>query len=174
MKLKTMAALAVVAGVAGAGIAVKVRAANDAFTFPADYAKGVQYLTVDKPNKQVHIFYAPRAAIEAAKAGKPMPEGTVFVGEHYNAKLDAQGNPEKDANGRFIKTDLRQYAVMRKEKGWGGEYPADKRNGDWEYRIFTKDLTWNDKVPAGVCLDCHLPKASQDFVWSYDDLKKAQ
>ena len=174
MKSTSMAALAVVAGFVATGIAVQVRAANDKFTFPEDYAKGVEYLSVDKPSKQVHVFYAPRAAIDAAKAGKPMPEGTVFTGVHYNAKLDAQGNPEKDANGRFIRADLRQYAVMRKEKGWGGEYAADKRNGDWEYRIFTKDHAWNDKVPAGVCLDCHLPKASQDFVWSYDDLKKAK
>ena len=174
MKITSMAALAVAAGLVGAGVAVQVRAANDKFTFPADYAQGVEYLTVDKPSKQIHVFYAPRAAIEAARAGKPMPEGTVFTGVHYNAKLDAQGNPEKDANGRFIRADLRQYAVMRKEKGWGGEYPAEKRNGDWEYRIFTADHQWNDKVPAGVCLDCHLPKASNDFVWSYDQLKAAK
>jgi hypothetical protein len=169
-----MAALTIAAGLIGAGVAAQVRAANDKFTFPADYAKGVEYLTVDKPNKQIHVFYAPRAAVEAARAGKPMPDGTVFVGVHYNAKLDAQGNPEKDANGRFVRADLRQYAVMRKEKGWGGEYPADKRNGDWEYRIFTADKQWNDKVQAGVCLDCHLPKASNDFVWSYDQLKAAK
>lgn len=107
----SMAALAAAAGFVGAGVAVQ--AANDKFTFPDDFDKGVQYLTVDKPSKQVHVFYAPRAAIDAAKAGKPMPEGTVFVSVQYNAKLDAQGNPEKDANGRFIKADLRQYAVMR-------------------------------------------------------------
>src|ERR1043166_8436295 len=29
---------------------------------------------------------------------------------------------------------------------WGGEYPPEKRNGEWEYRIFTKDHEWNDKV----------------------------
>ena len=96
------------------GVAMQVRAANDKFTFPADYASGVEYLSVDKPNKQVHVFYASRGAIEAAKAGKPMPDGTVFTGVHYNAKLDADGNPVKDANGRFIRADLRQYAVMRK------------------------------------------------------------
>jgi len=173
MKITSMVAVAACAGLA-AGIAMQVRAANDKFTFPADYAKGVEYLSVDKPNKQVHVFYASPEAIAAAKAGKPMPEGTVFTGVHYNAKLDAQGNPEKDANGRFIKADLRQYAVMRKEKGWGADYPADKRNGEWEYRIFTADHQWNDKVPAGVCLDCHLPKASQDYVWSYDALKAAK
>jgi Cytochrome P460 len=170
MKAKFLAALAVGALTASA---IGVRAANDQFTFPSNFAEGVEYLTVDKPNKQVHVFFAPQAAIEAAKAGKPMPEGTVFTGVHYNAKLDKDGNPEKDANGRFIKGDLRQFAVMRKEKGWGAEYPAEKRNGDWEYRIFTKDHAWNDKVQAGVCLDCHLPKASQDFVWSYDALKAA-
>jgi len=173
MKITSMVAVAACAGLA-AGIAMQVRAANDKFTFPADYAKGVEYLSVDKPSKQVHVFYASPEAIAAAKAGKPMPEGTVFTGVHYNAKLDAQGNPEKDANGRFIKADLRQYAVMRKEKGWGADYPADKRNGEWEYRIFTADHQWNDKVPAGVCLDCHLPKASNDFVWSHDQLKAAK
>ena len=173
MKITSMAALAVAAGLIGAGVALQVRAANDKFAFPENYAQGVEYLTVDKPSKQIHVFYAPRAAIEAAKAGKPMPEGTVFTGVHYNAKLDAQGNPEKDANGRFIRADLRQYAVMRKEKGWGGEYPAEKRNGEWEYRIFTADRQWNDKVQAGVCLDCHLPKASNDFVWSHDQLRAA-
>ena len=171
MQGKILAALAIGALAASA---IALRAANDKFTFPSDFAEGVEYLSVDKPSKQVHVFYAPHAAIEAAKTGKPMPDGTVFTGVHYNAKLDAQGNPEKDASGRFIKTDLRQFAVMRKQKGWGGEYPADKRNGDWEYRIFTSEHQWNDKVPAGVCLDCHLPKASQDFVWSYDALKAAQ
>src|SRR6478672_13660129 len=114
MKANILAAVAVGGLVASA---IAVRAANDQFTFPEDYAKGVEYLSVDKPSKQVHVFYAPRAAIEAAKAGKPMPEGTVFTGVHYNAKLDKDGNPEKDANGRFIRGDLRQYAVMRKEKG---------------------------------------------------------
>ena len=174
MKFTSMAALAVAAGLAGAGLAVQVRAANDQFTFPQDFAKGVEYLTVDKPNKQVHVFYAPRAAIEAARAGKPMPDGTVFTGVHYNAKLDADGNPVKGPDGRFIKDTLRQYAVMRKEKGWGADYPAEKRNGEWEYRIFTTDHQWNDKVQAGVCLDCHLPKATQDFVMSYENLKAAK
>ncbi len=173
MKTKSMAALAAVAGLAGAVLAVQVRAANDKFAFPESFDKGVQYLTVDKPNKQVHVFYAPQAAIDAAKKGEPMPDGTVFTGVHYEAQLGPDGNPLKDANGRFLKGKLLRYAVMEKEKGWGSEYPADKRNGDWEYRIFTPEHAWNDKVAATPCLECHLPKAGQDFVWSYDDLKKA-
>jgi hypothetical protein len=172
MKTKFQAALAVGALAASA---IAVHAADDKFTFPTTYQQDTaEYLAVDKPSKQVHVLYASRAAIEAAKAGKPMPDGTVFVDAHYNARLDKDGNPEKDANGRFIRADLRQYAVMRKEKGWGADYPADKRNGEWEYRVFTPEHKWNDKVSADACLGCHLPQASQDFVMSYDALKAAK
>lgn len=170
MKAKLLAALAAGALTASA---IGVRAANDKFTFPATFAEGVEYLSVDKPSKQVHVFYAPQAAIDAAKKGVPMPEGTVFTGVHYNAKVDADGNPVKGPDGRFVKDSLRQFAVMEKQKGWGEDRPADKRNGEWEYRIFAADHSPNDKVNTGVCFECHLPKASNDFVWSYDDLKKA-
>jgi hypothetical protein len=35
-------------------------------------------MTVDKPSKQVHEFYAAPASIEAARTGEPMP-GTAAV-----------------------------------------------------------------------------------------------
>jgi len=166
MKITSMVALAAAAGLC-VGIAMQVRAANDKFTFPADFAGGVEYLSVDKPNKQVHVFYASRAAIEAAKAGKPMPDGTVFTGVHYNAKLDAQGNPEKDANGRFIKGDLNGYAVMEKRTGWGSEYPDNLRNGEWEYQAFTPAKAVNAAAKLNTCFECHLPKKSDDYVFLY-------
>ena len=175
--LKSSSFLPIATALVGVGVfalATQVRAGGDKVKFPDGFDKGVLYTTVDRAdNKQYRELYTSQAAIDAAKKGQPMPDGTVVTLVQYKAKLDAQGNPEKDANGRFIKDTLRQYAVMRKEKGWGADYPADKRNGEWEYRIFTADHQWNDKVPAGVCLDCHLPKASQDFVWSYENLKKA-
>ena len=103
-----------------------------------------------------------------------MPYGTIFVIVFYNAKLGADGNPLKDANGRFIRDTLACHTAMRKEKGWGAEYPPEKRNGEWEYRVFTADRQWNDKVDVVErCLGCHLPKAAQDYAWSYDELKKA-
>jgi hypothetical protein len=43
----------------------------------------------------------------------------------YKARVDASGNPEKDANGRFIKGDLIAYTVMEKRTGWGAEYADD-------------------------------------------------
>ena len=37
-----------------------------------------------------------------------------------------QGNPEKDANGRFIKNNIIAYTVMEKRAGWGTEYPDER------------------------------------------------
>jgi hypothetical protein len=173
IRLKYAAISAAIGVALAVGLAVQVRAGADKVAFPENYAKGVKYLVVDKPNKQVHEFYAPVAAIEAARKGEPMPDGTVFIGVQYNAKLDADGNPVKGADGRFIKADLRGYGVMEKHTGWGTEYPAEKRNGEWEYRAFTPDKNPNEKVNLGACFECHMPQAKQDFVHSYDRLKTA-
>jgi hypothetical protein len=173
IKRKYTSVTAVIGAAAGLGLAVEVWADADKVAFPENYASGVKYLVVDKPSKQVHEFYASPAAIEAARRGEPMPNGTVITGVRYNAQLDGDGNPVKDSNGRFIKADLRAYAVMEKRSGWGIDYPAEKRNGEWEYRVFTADKNPNDKVNLGPCFECHKPQANQDFLHSYDKLKTA-
>jgi len=62
----------------------------------------VLYTTVDRAdNKQYRELYTSPAAVAAAKKGEPLPDGTVITLVQYKAKLDAAGNPEKDANGRF-------------------------------------------------------------------------
>jgi hypothetical protein len=163
---------AVVAG-AGVSLVLQVHAGADKVAFPENYAAGVKYLVVDKPSKQVHEFYATPAAIEAARQGQEMPDGTFFIGVHYNAQLGGDGNPIKGPDGRFVKADLRGYAVMQKRNGWGAEYPDEKRNGNWEYRYFNADKTPNEKVNLGACFECHKPLAKQDFVFSYESLKTA-
>ena len=111
-------------GLAATTVTVTVRDGGDKVMFPENYAKGVLYTTVDRPdNKQFRELYAPKEAIDAQKAGKPIPSGTVLTMVNYKAKLGADGNPEKDANGRFIKTDeIAGIAVMEKRTGWGAEY----------------------------------------------------
>jgi hypothetical protein len=156
--------------------AVRARAGGVLVAFPENYAAGVLYTTVDRPdNKQYRELYvSPRSALEAAKKGEPLPSGTVLTLVQYAAKLDAQGNPEKDANGRFIKTNIVAYAVMEKRDGWGKEYPDTVRNGEWEYRAFKADKTPNTAANLTACFTCHKPlDAKQDFVFSYDKLKTA-
>jgi len=143
--------------------------------FPAEYAKGAVYLTLDRPeNKQVREYYTSQTAIDAAKKGAPLPTGTVITVVQYAAQVDAQGNPAKDPGGRFIKTNTIQgYTVMEKQAGWGGEYPEAKRNGEWEYQAFRADKTANPNANLDSCFNCHKPQASNDFVYSYDKMKVA-
>jgi hypothetical protein len=161
----------------GLAFTVAVRAGGDNVKFPANYAKWVLYTTVDRPdNKQYREIYITQFAFDQVKAGKPLPSGSAITMVNYKAKLNAAGEPEKDANGRFIKTDeIAGILVMEKRMGWGAEYPADMRNGEWEYQAFKADGTVNDKADLKACFTCHLQKvANQDFVFTLDKLKAAK
>lgn len=131
-----------IAALAAVSLTVAVRAGGDKIAFPENYAKGVLYTTVDRPdNKQYRELYSTPEAVEALKAGKAIPSGTVLTLVQFKAKLDAAGEPEKDANGRFIKGDLIGYTVMEKRTGWGAEYADDIRNGEWESRQTRRSTT---------------------------------
>jgi hypothetical protein len=167
--------LIVVLGAGGVALAVTAQAGGDKVAFPADYAKGVVYMTLDRPeNKQVREYYASQVAADAAKKGEPLPQGTVITVAQYAAQLDPQGNPAKDAGGRFIKTaNIVGYTVMEKRAGWGTEYPEAQRNGEWEYQAFRADKTPNPTANLTACFNCHKPQATQDYVFSYQSLKTA-
>ena len=170
-----LAVFAALAGAAAATSIVAARAGGDKITFPASYDKGVMYWSFDRAdNKQHREYYAPAAAIDAAKKGQPLPHGTVLTMLQYSTKLGADGNPEKDANGKFIKDKLVAYAVMQKGAGWGAEYPDDMRNGEWEYQVFAPDKNVNDKANLKACFGCHKPKASADYLFTLEQLKAAK
>jgi hypothetical protein len=164
-------------GAAATALAVtgSVLAGGDKIVFPENHAQGVLYATVDRAdNKQFRELYVNNAAaLEAAKKGEPLPNGTVLTLVQYAAKLDAQGNPEKDANGRFMKTNVVGFAVMEKRAGWGAEYPENIRNGEWEYQAFKPDKTVNTAANLTNCFTCHKPLDKEDFVFSYDRMKAA-
>src|SRR5262245_21613398 len=103
--IRKCAGVLAVFGVGVAALAVTAHAGGDKVAFPADYTKGVVYLTLDRPeNKQVREYFTSQAAVDAAKKGDPLPQGTVITVAQYAAQLDGEGNPVKGANGRFIKT----------------------------------------------------------------------
>ena len=169
-RLRPLALASVTAAVLGA-LAAPGSAGPEKVVFPAGFDKGVLYTVADRYDvKQYRELYASPEAIEAARAGKPLPHGTVLTLVQYRAQVDAQGTPLKDAKGRFLKGDLIGYAVMEKRQGWGSEYPDDLRNGEWEYAVFTGDRKPNEKANFKACFQCHKPHAQQDFDISYPAL----
>jgi hypothetical protein len=172
---RNLVMIGLMATIAGFAAAIEVRAGADKVAFPESYAKGVVYMTIDRAqNKQLTEYYVSPQAIDAAKKGMPLPSGTVIAAVGFAAQLDEQGNPVKDANGHFIKTgNPLGYRVMEKRAGWGGDYPDDKRNGEWEYQVFRADRTVNTTADLNGCFGCHKPQDKQDFVFTYDKLKAA-
>jgi hypothetical protein len=167
---------AALGAVAVSVVIAPVSAGGDKVAFPENYAKGVMYATLDRPDlKQFREFYITHAGFEAARNGQPLPSGTVITNAQFKAQLDAQGNPVKDANGRFIKTpELIGYTVMEQRTGWGAEYPESKRNGEWEYQAFRPDGKVNDKADLNTCFECHKPNGdSTNFMFTADKLKAA-
>ena len=151
-----------------AALAVPGAAGPDKIAYPANWKDHVLYLTVDRYDiKQYRELYAStQAAVEAMKAGKALPGGTVLTLVQYKAQVDAAGTPIKDPKGRFIKGDLIAHTVMEKRAGWGTEYPAEWRNGEWEYAAFGADGKLNEKANYKGCFQCHKPHEKMDYVIS--------
>lgn len=171
---KVASAIVSVAAVAGGILIAHSQAMPDRITFPDGFEKGVLYQTVNRADvKQFRELYAPKAAVDAVRAGKDVPSGTKLVMLIYAAQLDKGGNPVKGADGNFVKGSLTAQMVMEKRSGWGAAIPAAWRNGDWEYAAFTGDKKPHAKFNANTkaCFDCHLPHAGQDFVISLAGLK---
>jgi plastocyanin len=147
-------------------------AGPEKIAFPAGWEKFVLYNTVDRYDiKQYRELYASsQEAVDAAKAGKPLPHGTVLALIQYKAQIDAQGNPVKDAKDRFLKGDPVAITVMEKRAGWGTEYPDDLRNGEWEYAAFSFDGKLNTQANYKACFQCHKPHEKLDFVISYSSI----
>src|SRR5688572_26226944 len=154
-------------------LALPSGAGPDKIAYPANWKDHVLYTTVDRYDvKQYRELYAStQAAVDAMKQGKDLPNGTILTLVQYKAQVDAAGAPVKGPNGRFVKGDLIAHAVMEKREGWGTEYPAEWRNGNWEYAVFGPDTKLNEKANYKGCFECHKPHEKQDYVISLAAVK---
>jgi hypothetical protein len=131
----------------------------------------IRYATIDKPDRRIirHIYVNPEA-YAASRPGVPAPHGTLLIMADTRARLDAAGNPLRDADGRFIaEPGWIAIAAQRKEAGWGEGYGPQQRNGEWEYAAFDGAGRRRD-IPLASCFGCHLQaRAQQDFTFTYWD-----
>ena len=163
MKALVLAALGA-AVVAGSALADETR-----ISFPQGYLTWSSFGAVDRyDRKTVRSFYVNPDALAKSVPGKPAPDGTVLVMEERKAKLGADGSPEKDAQGRFVKTDeITMVAVQANGAGWGAEYPPTKQNRNWEYATFKADGSRVPDVKYDACFTCHLNRKDRDYTFVY-------
>jgi hypothetical protein len=100
------------------------------------------------PGKSPHgaylKLYANDIAIQAAKEGKPLPEGSILVKENY---------------GKDKKT-LVAITPMYKVKGYNPE------DGDWFWTKYTKDGSIEAAGKVEGCIQCHRSVKADDYLFS--------
>lgn len=121
-------------------------------TFP-NLDQLVHYTTVKRGNVTEHIMTTPEA-IEAARNGQPIPDGTHFVLVDYR------------------EGEVHRYFVMEKGKGWGADYDEDRRTGDWQFQWFKPDRTVNMAENTARCQSCHSARADRDFLYTFDRIRE--
>jgi len=162
-------------GATGAKSAQLPNVAKSNVPFPEGYKDSfVKYLTINFPaTKQVRYFLANKVALEAAKAGRPLPDGSFLLAEVYAAKLDAAGKPVVGADGFFVPEKQIAYSTMASGAGWGDAVPGMLRNGNWNYAVFTLD-----KKPRPInqaeCFACHKPHDQESFLFTLKQLAAAK
>lgn len=127
-------------------------------TFPDDFE--VYRINEDMDAKMVVRDWANRAALDAARAGKPLQDDAVVVVETLSARM---------IGTKLVADAPLSYAVFAARAGWGDRVPELLRNGNWQFGAFSPDRTPQLKNQA-VCLACHKPQVAKSFMFTYDEL----
>ena len=141
---------------------------------PASLSGFVHYMTFNhKGRKQLRKVYANRIAIRAAKAGDQLPDGSVIVVETFKAKLGADKKPIVGADGFYVLTGRAGFTAMERQAGWGDDFPASIRNGNWHYGVFKADRSARPNLSQASCLSCHKPFAADSYLFTIKQLTTA-
>ena len=162
-------------GSGGAKSAQLPNVAKTHVTFPEGYKDTfTKYLTINFPaTKQVRFYFANKAAVQAAKAGKPLPDGSYLFAEVYAAKLDADGKPVTGSDGFYVAEKPLLYTAMARDAGWGKDIPDMLRNENWNYAVFTLDKQ-HRPINQAECLGCHKPLNNESYVFTLKELAGAK
>ena len=146
--------------------------AKSRVAFPENYKSTfTKYHTINFPaTRQVRYYFANPAAVQAAKAGKDLPNGSVLFAEVYSAKLDADKKPVTGADGFFVPDQLIFYTAMARDAGWGKEIPDMLRNDEWNYAVFTTAKQHRPGVNQAECLACHKPLDKSSYTFTLKEL----
>lgn len=149
--LKTFGAAAFVATTV-LMVGMQVHAEPTRATMP-DIDKLVHYTTVNRGEVTEHIMTT-REAIEAVKAGQPIPNGT------HVALVDYR-------DGKVFR-----YFIMEKGENWGQDYDENRRTADWKFQWFKPDGTINMDENTARCQRCHTSRSDRDFLYTFNEMRR--
>jgi cytochrome c553 len=142
-------------------------------SLPADLLGFTHYFTFNhKGRKQLRYVYANKVALEAAKAGKDLPDGSVIVVEAFKAEIGPNKKPVVGADGFYVATGRAGYTAMEGRAGWGNDFPGMIRNSNWQYGVFKADGSPRPNVNQASCLSCHLPHAKNSYLFTLKALRE--
>lgn len=131
----------------------QARAEPNRVTFPANLDRLVHYTTVKRGNVTEHMLTS-QEAIDAIKLGKAMPSGThVVLVDYRDSKVF-------------------RYFVMEKRDGWGADFDAARRTGDWQFQHFKADKTINMSETTARCQSCHQGREDRQHLFTFNDLER--
>ncbi|HUQ27358.1 MAG TPA: cytochrome P460 family protein [Usitatibacter sp.] len=150
--------------------------AKSRVAFPEGYQQTfVRYHTINFPAaKQVRYYYANPAALQAAREGKSLPDGSVLFAEVYSAKLDSNKQPLIGADGFYETDKVVAFTAMERQTGWGSEIPEMLRNENWNYAVFAADKKPRAGVNQAECLGCHKPLDKVSYTFTLKELAAAK
>jgi cytochrome c553 len=143
--------------------------------FPEGYQQTfTRYYSMNFPaTKQVRHYFANKVAVQAAREGKALPDGSVLFAEVHSAKLDADGKPVVGVDGFFVANKLLLYTAMAREAGWGADIPEMLRNENWNYAAFGLDRQPRS-INQAECLACHKPQDKVSYTFTLKELAQAK
>ncbi len=143
--------------------------------FPRDFPNGFAlYLTLnDAEHYVVKKQYINTVGFEAARAGKPLPDGTVVLQINYRARLGSDGQPVADRQGVWAVDRIESYTGMEARAGWGKDLPDWLRNASWNFGSFTADKAPRSGGNQAICLACHKRQALVSYVYTFNELRDA-
>ena len=98
----------------------------------------------------------------AAVAGDPLPMGTVLIMAVHGAKVDGDGNPVFDDDGRLIAEEEAGHRfVMEKNANW------QTANENWDYAWYQPDNTPRPDANFDGCFSCHANRSGSDFNFTF-------
>ena len=138
--------------------AAQTAAVPSSLKMPAGFPAGfIQYQDKPGANGGRTQRYASAVAVKAAKAGQPLPDGSIIV----TVALDKDGK-------------VASYEAMESKASWATAVPAILKNGDFQYGRFQPNMQPVADFNQAPCLACHKGKADDSYMFTHKELTEAK